>query len=56
MQPIARASPVTAAAGLIRSVAGGGPVASPLFHLTLWVLALAVVPGMLAVRRWQSSP
>lgn len=56
MQPIAKASPVTAAAGVIRSVAGTGPVASPLLHLGLWVLALAVVPGILAVRRWQSSP
>jgi len=26
-----------------------------LIHLVLWVLALAVVPGILAVRRWQSS-
>ncbi|MGH3396922.1 MAG: hypothetical protein ACRDPO_19760, partial [Streptosporangiaceae bacterium] len=56
MQPVARASPVTAAAGLIRSVAGSGPVATPLLHLALWVLGLAVVPGVLAVRRWQSSP
>jgi oleandomycin transport system permease protein len=56
MQPIARVSPVTAAADLIRSVAGGGPVAGPVAHLALWVVALAVVPGILAVRRWQSSP
>jgi len=52
MQPIARLSPVTAAAGVIRSVAGTGPVAAPLLHLGLWVAGLAVVPGILAVRRW----
>lgn len=52
MQPIARVSPVTAAAGVIRSVAGTGPVAAPLLHLGLWVAGLAVVPGILAVRRW----
>jgi ABC transporter DrrB family efflux protein len=52
MQPIARVSPVTAAAGVIRSVAGAGPVAAPLLNLGLWVAGLAVVPGILAVRRW----
>jgi ABC-2 type transport system permease protein len=56
MQPIARASPVTAAAGLVRSLASGGPAAVLLLQLACWVAGLAIVPGILAVRRWQSSP
>ena len=54
MQPIARASPVTAAAGLIRSLSAGGPAAGPLVHLALWVAGLALIPGVLAVRRWNA--
>ncbi len=54
MQPIARANPVTAAAAVIRSVAGGGGVAVPLLELACWVAALILVPGYFAVRRWQS--
>jgi ABC-2 type transport system permease protein len=54
MQPIARANPVTAAVGLIRSLASGGPAALPLPQLTCWVAGLIIVPGILAVRRWQA--
>ena len=54
MQPIARANPVTAAAGLIRSLASGGPAALPLPQLACWVAGLIIVPGILAVRRWQA--
>jgi ABC transporter DrrB family efflux protein len=54
MQPIARANPVTAAAGLIRSLASGGPAALPLLQLACWVAVLILVPGILAVRRWQA--
>ena len=54
MQPIARVNPVTAAAGLIRSLASGGPAARPLLQLACWVAVLLVVPGILAVRRWQA--
>jgi oleandomycin transport system permease protein len=54
MQPIARASPVTAAADLIRSLASGGPAALPLLRLACWVAGLIIVPGILAVRRWQA--
>jgi oleandomycin transport system permease protein len=53
MQPIARVNPVTAAAGLIRSLASGGPAARPLLQLACWVTGLLLVPGILAVRRWQ---
>jgi oleandomycin transport system permease protein len=56
MQPIARVSPVTAAADLIRSLAGGGGTAWPALLLGCWVVGLVVVTGTLAVRRWQSSP
>lgn len=56
MQPIARVNPVTAAADLIRSLAAGGAAVRPAVMLGCWVLALAVVPGALAVRRWQSAP
>jgi len=54
MQPIARANPVSAAAGLIRSLSSGGPAARPLLQLACWVTGLIIVPGMLAVRRWQA--
>jgi ABC transporter DrrB family efflux protein len=56
LQPIARANPVTAAVDVVRSLAGGGPLAVPLLHLVAWVAGLAIIPGVLAVRRWQSSP
>ncbi len=54
MQPIARANPVTAAAGLVRSLASAGPAAFPLLQLACWVAGLILVPGILAVRRWQA--
>jgi ABC transporter DrrB family efflux protein len=54
MQPIARGNPVSAAAGLIRSVASGGPAARPLLQLACWVVGLLLVPGILAIRRWQA--
>jgi ABC-type multidrug transport system permease subunit len=54
LQPAARASPVTAAAGLVRSLASGGPAALPLLQLACWVTGLVLVPGILAVRRWQA--
>jgi ABC transporter DrrB family efflux protein len=56
MRPIAAASPVTAAAGLIRSMAGGTAVGGSLSLLAGWVAGLLLLPGVLAVRRWQSSP
>ncbi len=54
LQPLARVSPVTAAAGLIRSASSTGPALVPLVQLICWVAALTVVPGVLAVRRWQA--
>ncbi len=54
MQPIARANPVTAAVGLVRSLASGGPAAFPLLELACWSAGLLLVPGILAVRRWQA--
>jgi ABC transporter DrrB family efflux protein len=53
IQPIARVSPVSAAADLIRSLAAGGPAAGPLMVLAAWVAGLVLIPGMLAVRSWQ---
>jgi ABC transporter DrrB family efflux protein len=55
MQPIARASPVTAAVGVVRALATGGPALGPLVELCCWIAALTIVPGALAVLRWQSS-
>jgi ABC-2 type transport system permease protein/oleandomycin transport system permease protein len=55
MQPIARVSPVTAAAAVIRSVAGGGPLAAPLLELGCWTAALILIPGTLAARRWHAA-
>jgi len=54
MQPIARANPVTAAADLVRSLASGTPAIGQLLQLACWVTALLLVPGILAVRRWQA--
>jgi ABC transporter DrrB family efflux protein len=56
LQPIARVNPVSSAAQVLRALANGGPVAGPALHLAAWIAVLAVVPGVLAVRRWQSSP
>jgi ABC-2 type transport system permease protein/oleandomycin transport system permease protein len=55
MQPIARANPVTAAANVIRSVASGTSLATPLLELACWTAALLLIPGTLAARRWQSA-
>jgi ABC transporter DrrB family efflux protein len=54
LQPIARANPVTSAVDVVRALSGGGPLAVPLLHLVAWVAGLAIIPGVLAVRRWQS--
>jgi ABC transporter DrrB family efflux protein len=56
LQPIARVNPVSSAVGVVRALADGGPLATPVIHLAAWTAALALVPGVLAVRRWQSSP
>jgi ABC-type multidrug transport system permease subunit len=56
MQPIASANPVTAAADLCRALVGAGAGTRPLLWLTCWVAALTIVPGWLAVRRWQAGP
>jgi ABC transporter DrrB family efflux protein len=55
MQPIARVNPVSAAAAVLRALADGGPLAVPVLHLAAWTTLLAVVPGVLAVRRWGSA-
>jgi ABC transporter DrrB family efflux protein len=55
MQPIARANPVTAAAAAIRSLASGGPAGFPLLELGCWTASLIVIPGFLAVRRWNAA-
>jgi ABC transporter DrrB family efflux protein len=54
MQPIARVNPVTSAVDVVRALADGGPVAGSAVHLAAWVATLAIIPGVLAVRRWQS--
>jgi ABC transporter DrrB family efflux protein len=56
LQPVARVSPVTAAAGVVRSLSSGAALAGPLVQLACWVACLAIVPGLLAVRRWQAAP
>jgi oleandomycin transport system permease protein len=55
MQPIARVNPVSAACGVIRALAGGGALGFPLLELGCWVAGLFLVPGLLAVRRWQAA-
>jgi ABC transporter DrrB family efflux protein len=57
MQPVARASPVTAAAAVIRALAAGGPSAARsagLAELGAWLAALILIPGVLAARRWNA--
>jgi ABC-2 type transport system permease protein/oleandomycin transport system permease protein len=54
MQPVARANPVSAACAVIRSLASGGALGVPLLELGCWVAGLVLVPGVLAVRRWQA--
>jgi len=54
MQPIARATPVTAAAAAIRAIAAGGPLGAPLAELGIWLAALLLIAGFLAVRRWNA--
>jgi oleandomycin transport system permease protein len=56
LQPVARVNPVTSAVGVVRALADGGPLLGPVIHLAAWTAALAVIPGVLAVRRWQSAP
>jgi ABC transporter DrrB family efflux protein len=56
LQPVARVNPVTSAVGVVRALASGGPLLAPVAHLAVWTAVLAVVPGVLAVRRWQSVP
>ena len=56
LQPIARVNPVTSAVGVVRALADGGPLLVPVIHLAAWTAVLAVIPGILAVRRWQSAP
>jgi oleandomycin transport system permease protein len=55
LQPVARVNPVTSAVGVVRALADGGPLAVPVIHLAAWTAVLAVIPGVLAVRRWQSA-
>ncbi|HUN35470.1 MAG TPA: ABC transporter permease [Trebonia sp.] len=55
MQPIARVNPVSATCAVIRALASGGPVGFPLLELGCWVVGLFLVPGVLAVRRWQAN-
>jgi len=56
LQPIARVNPVSSAVEVVRALADGGPVAFPVLHLAAWTLVLAVISGVLAVRRWRSAP
>jgi len=56
LQPVARVNPVSSAVGVVRGLAEGGPLTAAVIHLAAWTLVLAIVPGVLAVRRWQSSP
>jgi ABC-type polysaccharide/polyol phosphate export permease len=56
LQPLARVNPVTSAVAVLRALADGGSVAASALQLAAWTAALTIVPGVLAVRRWQSSP
>ena len=53
LQPVARANPVTAAVNVARTLADGGALGREPLYLLAWLAVLSVVPGTLAVRRWQ---
>jgi ABC-type multidrug transport system permease subunit len=55
LQPLARASPVTAAVNLIRTLADGGPLGREPLYFAVWIAALSVIPGLFAIRRWQGD-
>ena len=55
LQPLARANPVTAAVNLIRTLADGGPLGREPLYFAVWIAALSVIPGLLAIRRWQGD-
>jgi oleandomycin transport system permease protein len=56
LQPLARVNPVSSAVAVLRALADGGPLAASAVQLAAWTAVLAIVPGVLAVRRWQASP
>ncbi len=56
LQPLARVNPVSSAVAVLRALADGGPLAGSALQLAAWSAVLAIVPGVLAVRRWQASP
>jgi ABC transporter DrrB family efflux protein len=56
LQPLARVNPVSSAVAVLRALADGGPLAASALQLAAWTAVLAILPGVLAVRRWQSSP
>ena len=56
LQPLARVNPVSSAVAVLRALADGGPLAASALQLAAWTTVLAIVPGVLAVRRWQASP
>jgi ABC transporter DrrB family efflux protein len=53
MQPIARYNPVTSAVDLSRSLAIGGPLATPFAHFVGWVVGITIVFTFLGVRRYR---
>jgi ABC-2 type transport system permease protein/oleandomycin transport system permease protein len=55
MQPVARYNPVTSAVDLTRSLAIGGPLATPFQHFVLWVVGITVVFTFLGVRRYRRA-
>jgi ABC-2 type transport system permease protein/oleandomycin transport system permease protein len=56
LQPLARVNPVSSAVAVLRAIANGGPLAASALQLAAWTAVLAIVPGVLAIRRWQASP
>jgi ABC transporter DrrB family efflux protein len=56
LQPLARVNPVSSAAAVLRALADGGPLGGSALQLAAWSAVLTIVPGVLAVRRWQASP
>ena len=55
LQPVERANPVTAAADVARTLADGGSFGNEPVYLAAWLVALTIVPGLLAVRRRQAA-
>jgi ABC-2 type transport system permease protein len=53
LQPVVKASPVTAAIDAMRALSSGGPLFAPLWHAAVWMTGLSFVFSVVAVRAFR---